>query len=444
MRMSCKLVPFRMPPLRGASVLALLAALAMLAGFALHTVQKGRLAEEHMERDRLLLEIAEHIIHSQVRGGRYSPTALAGALEGLAASPQVAGVALAAADGTLLYASEPLPEAGDGVFSPKARRVSASLPVLGAHPGLGRNRGPRGMGPGGGGQGAPDWRPLPEGPHTLTLFLDTGPAREALAGIRLQAALLAVFLALFGGLTLWLRALLLRQRRLRDDLALAEERAAHQARLARLGAGLAHETKNPLSVVRGLAQAISETPKLDPAVRDRARNIVDESDRVVAQLNNFLLFARPMEARPGPLEPGPLVSGLAALLQAEAEGQGVALNVRIPGGVRVLADADLLRKALLNLLINGLRAMPGGGVLSVTLKAEADGLSLRVTDTGAGIAPEDLPRVGTPYFSRFPGGSGLGLAVVGEIARAHGWRLLFGAGPEGGAAVSLSGLQRVP
>jgi len=95
----------------------------------------------------------------------------------------------------------------------------------------------------------------------------------------------------------------------------------------------------------------------------------------------------------------------------------------------------------MNLMINALRAMPDGGTLRVEASAAGGRAALRVRDTGCGIAPEDLPRVGTPYFSRFPGGCGLGLALVRETAAAHGWRLEIAPAPDRGTVVSLEDLE---
>jgi nitrogen-specific signal transduction histidine kinase len=111
--------------------------------------------------------------------------------------------------------------------------------------------------------------------------------------MRLAGGAIIVLLAIGSGA--WAFVSQLHQRRLVTDLLLAEERVAQSERLARLGAGLAHETKNPLGVVRGLAQSILEASGADRAVRNMAQQIVDESDRTVGQINSFLGFARPPE-----------------------------------------------------------------------------------------------------------------------------------------------------
>jgi len=273
------------------------------------------------------------------------------------------------------------------------------------------------------------------------MCLDTGEARAALAGVRARSGLLGAGVLLAGWMAAALWGAARRQRGLRERLALAEARAAHQERLAQLGAGLAHETKNPLAVVRGMAQALGGAPGVPDETRERARTIVDEADRIVAQVDGFLLFARPQAPAPEPVRLAETVDGLLGLLRDEAAAQGVALESAVPADLRAAADPAQLRRALMNLMINALRAMPDGGTLRVEASAAGGRAALRVRDTGCGIAPEDLPRVGTPYFSRFPGGCGLGLALVRETAAAHGWRLEIAPAPGRGTVVSLEDLE---
>jgi signal transduction histidine kinase len=391
--------------------------------------------------------VAEHIAHAQARGGRYLPDALLEALGGVVDSPQVSALRLETMDGEVLFDGGACDGAGVSPFAPEGCRCARMLSKLGVHPLNGPvpahgMRG-RGWGPGGGQGGGPGWEPLPAGPYRLTLCLDTAEARAALAGVRARAGLLGAGMLLACWLAIALRGAARRQHGLRGRLALAEARAEHQARLAELGAGLAHETKNPLAVVRGLAQALGDAPGADAETRARARVIVDETDSIVAQVNGFLLFARPQAPAPEAVGLAGLAGGLAELLRDEAAAQGVSLETDIPAELRVRADPALLRRALMNLMINALRAMPDGGALRVEASAAGGRAALRVRDTGCGISPEDLPRVGTPYFSRFPGGCGLGLALVRETAAAHGWRLDIAPAPDRGAIVSLEDLEAV-
>lgn len=285
--------------------------------------------------------------------------------------------------------------------------------------------------------------PWEEGPHILTVVLDTGDMQVAIRSARLRLAGGAVIVLLAIGSGAWAFVSQLRQRRLMTDLLLAEEQAAESERLARLGAGLAHETKNPLGIVRGLAQSILETANADRGIRNMAQQIVDESDRTVGQVNAFLGFARPLEPELRPISLGPLLEHMKPLFDAEARGTDIQIQCDAHE-CAILADENMLRRAIMNLVINGIRAIEHDG--TVTVRAEqADGsVRIVVEDTGCGIAPEDLGRITDPYFGRFEGGSGLGLSIVDQIARAHGWRLRFRSDPGSNTQVSIEGLAEVP
>ena len=106
----------------------------------------------------------------------------------------------------------------------------------------------------------------------------------------------------------------------------------------------------------------------------------------------------------------------------------------------ILADEDLLRRAILNIILNALRASKPGSTVQIDIERTHSALSLRVSDTGCGIVPDDLPRVTEPYFTRFSGGSGLGLSIVEQIASAHGWRLRITSVLGQGTRAALDGI----
>ncbi|HEO71922.1 MAG TPA: hypothetical protein ENN80_11720, partial [Candidatus Hydrogenedentes bacterium] len=240
----------------------------------------------------------------------------------------------------------------------------------------------------------------------------------------------------------WLTVSRLRQRELQAELILACERGAQHERLAQLGAGLAHETKNPLGIVRGLAQSIGGAPQADEHVRRLAGEIVDEADRTVGRINSFLTLARPKEVELRTVDVDAFFEHMRMLVQPEADRRSVTLTVN---GDRqhIVADEDLLRRAVLNLLVNAIRASEGGGAVAARALRDGDTTTLEVRDDGCGITPEDLPRVTEPYFTRFEGGTGLGLSIVEQIARAHGWGLKIASEVGEGTQVSLRGMKRV-
>jgi len=135
-----------------------------------------------------------------------------------------------------------------------------------------------------------------------------------------------------------------------------------------------------------------------------------------------LRFAKPGIASKRPVEIQGLVEDTLRFILPEAERSGVAVSSHLPdGAARVEGDHSQLRQALLNLLINALQAMPDGGRLNVTSRVSSAGeVEIAIADTGAGIAPEDLPKLFDPYFTTKVRGFGLGLTIVERIIQEHG------------------------
>ena len=115
---------------------------------------------------------------------------------------------------------------------------------------------------------------------------------------------------------------------------------------------------------------------------------------------------------------------LATLVESDAKGSNVQINVvHSPDLQTVSADRNYLKQVLLNLILNGLQAMPDGGTLTLEASTSRNDLLLTVTDTGVGISPEILPRIFEPYFTTKDKGSGLGLAIARRIVEEHGGTL---------------------
>lgn len=381
-------------------------------------------------------------IRAQGRMGRYRGDRLSYIFEELAAAPGITGVALVGADGTIISSG------GDtallGVAESDEARWEMSALVLIRTVNLETG----GHGPGQGqGRGAQRWEAegfeaLPPGPHRLAIALDTEAMHSKMTADMARSIIalgVIVVLVLLGGYSAeaWLR-----RRGLQAALTASREQAAQQERLALLGAGLAHETKNPLSVVRGHAQLIVESPEDHEENRARAERIVDEIDRAVGHINGFLSLSRPRELEIGPLALQPFLEAFVALMEEEGRQKGVAITSNIPELV-VRADASQLRKALLNLVLNALAACAPGDQIDIAVTSSNGKVALDVRDTGRGIAPEDLTRVTEPYFSRSEKGCGLGLALVRQIADGHGWTLEIQSTPGEGTTVSLCGLESV-
>lgn len=212
---------------------------------------------------------------------------------------------------------------------------------------------------------------------------------------------------------------------------LAEEAEPFATRLD--GATLAHELKNPLTAVKALVQLGLGDPR-EAASHERLAHVARAVERMERILRDYLASARGMaELSPARVEVGPLVSGVLEGLSARASEARVRLVTR--GDATVEADPRRLEEALVNLVANGIEATPPGGEVAVEVLASPEGAELVVRDTGSGMAPEALERVGTPFFSTRTGGNGLGVAHVRSVFAMHGGSLRYESEPGKGTVV---------
>jgi len=186
-------------------------------------------------------------------------------------------------------------------------------------------------------------------------------------------------------------------------------------------AGLAHETRNPLNIIRGLAQIISRHPEATPEIREKSRNVLDEADRVTAQLNEFINYSRPREVRRTAVKLSAILGELARALGSDLEDKAMKLSV--PADLPVIeADEQLLRQMLFNLILNAIQAGESGGEIRVVAeKVSASEVQFDIRDNGPGVPADQRTEIFKPYVTNHPDGTGLGLAVVQQIATAHGW-----------------------
>ncbi len=206
-------------------------------------------------------------------------------------------------------------------------------------------------------------------------------------------------------------------------LARAAELNARLKEMNLAAAGLAHETRNPLNIIRGLAQMVSRLPEASEEVRGKSREIVDETDRVTAQLNEFINYSRPREVRRSAVSLDGVMGELSRALASDLEEKG--LRLQVAEGLPVVeADEQLLRQALFNLLLNATQAVEAGGLIEVGFVGTEPGVGmLEVRDNGPGVPVEQRHEIFKPYVTTHTEGTGLGLAIVQQIVLAHGWEI---------------------
>ena len=205
-------------------------------------------------------------------------------------------------------------------------------------------------------------------------------------------------------------------------LVRASEMNTHLREMNLAAAGLAHETRNPLNIIRGMAQMLSRQTGATPEIKEKSAAIVNETDKVTAQLNEFINYSRPREIRRAPLALPAAVQEVVRALNFDMEEKKVKLEVK-GEPMTIEADEQLFRQMLFNLVLNAVQALePGGEIQVVTGKKGAEAF-LEVRDNGPGVPPERRKEIFKPYFTTHQKGTGLGLAVVQQIVLAHGWEI---------------------
>ena len=224
-------------------------------------------------------------------------------------------------------------------------------------------------------------------------------------------------------------------------LVRASELNTHLKEMNLAAAGLAHETRNPLNIIRGLAQMISKQPGTPEGTQKKLREIIDEADKVAAQLNEFINYSRPREVRRAKLALNSVVSEVVRALNYDLDEKKISLQVK-GEQLSIIADEQLLRQALFNLLLNAIQAVDGNGEVQIVAeKRSANEALLEVRDNGPGVPPDRRSEIFKPYFTTQAKGTGLGLAVVQQIVLAHGWEVECLANEPRGAVFRITHLR---
>jgi len=259
--------------------------------------------------------------------------------------------------------------------------------------------------------------------HGLVLAMSTESFRAATTHdlwLRSVIVFLATISVLGSGLA-WRN--LSKSSELQIRLVRASELNTHLKEMNLAAAGLAHETRNPLNIIRGLAQMMSRREDAPSEIRERIRGIIDEADKVTAQLNEFINYSRPREVRRSALVLGSVVNEVVRALNYDLEEKRIQVEVK-GEPLNIEADEQLLRQTLFNLLLNAVQAVDGAGKIEIfTQKRTASEAMLEVRDNGPGVPADRRTEIFKPYVTTQKQGTGLGLAVVQQIVLAHGWEI---------------------
>ena len=209
-------------------------------------------------------------------------------------------------------------------------------------------------------------------------------------------------------------------RKTREQLRTAQKELIIKERLAeagRVSAILAHEIRNPLAAISGSVQVLRKDLVLESEQRELMDIVVRESERVSQSIDQFLDFAAPVKQVFTEVNVSDLLDETLTMLRSSGELNG---RVLLAGNysatnLKFVASANQLKQVFWNLAKNAVKAMPGGGTLTIDLLGGKGGLKIRFADTGVGMTAEDKANLFEPFYSGFGNGRGLGMANVRRI-----------------------------
>ena len=217
-----------------------------------------------------------------------------------------------------------------------------------------------------------------------------------------------------------------------QELERTREKLLQEEKLAAVGRfsnAIAHELRNPVSMI---ASSIATAKQLEGKEREEMFAIAaEEAQRLVTLTTDFLAYARPRSPKLEPSSVGDTIHYVADACRAHALQKTVQVQVQVTENLTALADSGQLQQALINLIVNAIDAAPAHSTVNLRAYTERDRICIDVDNAGESLSIATLSRIFEPFFTTKPKGSGLGLSIVRNIARAHGGDvILTGNGPE--------------
>lgn len=223
-----------------------------------------------------------------------------------------------------------------------------------------------------------------------------------------------------------------------QELETELELSHRMASIGRLTAGVGHEVKNPINAIVVHMELLRNKIQLDQGSAHHMEVIESEIRRLDRVVQTLVDFSRPVEMHLRDQDLRHTVNQVLTLASADLEGRGVAVSSQLPESpVIVKIDSDLMKQALLNVVLNGAQAMPDGGDLEVSLTGDTRWATISVRDHGSGIPPEVLPRIFDLYFTTKKDGSGIGLAMTYRIVQFQNGKIDVESKPESGTTFHL-------
>ncbi|MTH53624.1 two-component sensor histidine kinase [Bacillus mangrovi] len=205
--------------------------------------------------------------------------------------------------------------------------------------------------------------------------------------------------------------------------------------LGEMAASIAHEVRNPLTVVKGFLQLMQADDRQGKF--PYLPLVLSELDRAEAIISDYLNFAKPKLEKMEVFDLGEFLDDMVQLLNPLSIKKSVALTGKMETGIQIRTDRNKLRQAVINLMKNAIEATPPGGRVSVTLSAAGTEAEIKISDTGKGMTTEQLARIGSLYYSTKEEGTGLGTMVSLSIIEAMGGKTVYASQPGVGTEVKV-------
>jgi signal transduction histidine kinase len=229
-------------------------------------------------------------------------------------------------------------------------------------------------------------------------------------------------------------------KRLTDELEAKNRELARQHRLADLGqmaSHVAHEVRNGLVPMKLYLNLLTRRLTSDPPSLEIAGKIGVGFTGLETVINDLLQFTSHRDPQLAELPVCALLSDLCESLAPQLAAQGIDVSIQAASELRCQADPDMLRRALLNLVLNAIDAMPHGGKLLLAARTAGSEVEISIADTGPGLSDDVARRIFEPFFTTKGKGTGLGLAIVYRIAEVHGGEITAANRSSGGALFTL-------
>jgi signal transduction histidine kinase len=230
------------------------------------------------------------------------------------------------------------------------------------------------------------------------------------------------------------------QKRAMERLRL-KERLAHAERLSSLGemaAGISHEIRNPLGIIRSSAELLKKKIAKVDQTNKFPDIIVEEASRLNAIITDFINYAKPRVPKMAPCRVEEIIDKNLTFLGAQNKEKGYIIKKNYQEDLPdIMADSTMLYQSFLNILLNAMQSMPEGGRILVEVSSNDHRITIHFDDEGQGIPPENINKIWDPFFTTKEKGTGLGLGVVKNIIESHGGSIQIVNRPVSGARVTV-------